>query len=107
MKNKTCNHDFKNAIRKGRAHYVCPKCGKDISLILMLMEEAKIKFGPTENIDDLIEQEINRLENILHNNLSVKFCTCMFFYDECRKCKMLARLTKLRLIQGGGKLNKE
>jgi hypothetical protein len=42
--NKTCDHDYKNAIRKGRAHYVCPLCGKDISLILILMEEAKDKY---------------------------------------------------------------
>ena len=40
---KINEHDFKNAIRKGRAHYICPKCGKDITLILVFMEEFKTK----------------------------------------------------------------
>ena len=35
------DHDFENAIRKGRAYYVCPKCGMDITLYLVLMEQAK------------------------------------------------------------------
>lgn len=62
------------------------------------------KIGPTEDIDDLIKQEISRLENILHNDFSVKFCTCMLSYDECRKCKISARLTKLKLAQGKEKI---
>jgi hypothetical protein len=65
------------------------------------------EIGPTKNIDNLIEEEISRLENMLRDDLSVKFCTCMLSYDECRKCKILARLTKLKLSQGKGKLNKE
>lgn len=31
-------HNYENAIRKGRAHYVCPKCGKDITMTLVFME---------------------------------------------------------------------
>ncbi len=34
-------HDYDNAVRKGRAHYVCPKCGQDITLMLVLLEDAK------------------------------------------------------------------
>ncbi len=33
-------HDYDNAIRKGRAWYVCPKCGKDISLEYVMYVEA-------------------------------------------------------------------
>ena len=36
---KDCDYD--NAIRKGRAYHVCPKCGKDLTLELVLMYEAK------------------------------------------------------------------
>lgn len=35
-----CHHDYENPIRKGRAHYVCQKCGADITLELVLMMEA-------------------------------------------------------------------
>lgn len=35
-----CNHDLEHPIHKGRAHYVCPKCGEDITLILVLIQEA-------------------------------------------------------------------
>lgn len=37
---KECNHDYENPIRKGRAHYVCPKCDKDYTLELCLIYEA-------------------------------------------------------------------
>ena len=33
-------HDYDNAIRKGRAWYVCPKCGKDISLEYVMYMDA-------------------------------------------------------------------
>jgi len=33
-------HDFANAIKKGRAHWVCPICGWDISLSYVLWAEA-------------------------------------------------------------------
>jgi hypothetical protein len=36
----TCNHDYDNAIRLGRANWVCPKCKKDITLEFVLMHEA-------------------------------------------------------------------
>ena len=35
------NYDFINPRRTGRASYICPKCGTDISLIVFLIEEAK------------------------------------------------------------------
>ena len=38
---KDLQHDYDNAIRKGRAYYVCPKCGEDITLLLVFIEEAK------------------------------------------------------------------
>ncbi len=34
-----CQHDYDNPIRKWRAHYVCPKCAKDITLELVLIYE--------------------------------------------------------------------
>lgn len=37
-----CEHDYENPIRKGRAHYVCPKCGADISLELAMIYEANV-----------------------------------------------------------------
>lgn len=39
-----CDHDYENAIRKGRAHHVCPKCEKDITLELVLMHQAGIEL---------------------------------------------------------------
>ena len=38
---KECEHDYDNAKRIGRANYRCPKCGEDISLEVILIEEAK------------------------------------------------------------------
>jgi len=39
--NQLEKHDYANALRKGRAWYVCPDCGDDISIVLCLLEEAK------------------------------------------------------------------
>ncbi len=36
---KVC--DYTNYVRKGRGYLVCPKCGKDITLELVLMAELK------------------------------------------------------------------
>ena len=38
-----CNHDYENAVRKGRARYVCPICGDDISTVVLMIEEAVCK----------------------------------------------------------------
>lgn len=35
--------DFKNAIRKGTANYVCPRCGRQLLLDMVMMAEAGIK----------------------------------------------------------------
>jgi len=32
-----CNHDYENAIRTGRARYLCPKCYEDISFTMFLL----------------------------------------------------------------------
>ena len=34
-------HDYDNAVRIGRCKYICPKCKKDISLILVFMHQAE------------------------------------------------------------------
>lgn len=39
---KDLNHDFKHAIRKGRANYVCPVCGDQLMLLMLFMFEAGI-----------------------------------------------------------------
>lgn len=36
----TCKHDYQNAIRRGGAWYICPKCGADISLSYVMYMEA-------------------------------------------------------------------
>jgi hypothetical protein len=36
----TCNHDIENARRVGRAKYICPKCGSDITMHVVFMMEA-------------------------------------------------------------------
>jgi len=36
------NHDFEHLIRRGRAHYECPKCGEDVTMMLLLAEQAGI-----------------------------------------------------------------
>lgn len=38
---KPCRHDYENVVRKGRARYHCPKCGKDISMEVILLAEAE------------------------------------------------------------------
>lgn len=39
-----CRHDYEHPVRKGRAHYVCRKCGADITLELaMILEVEKEK----------------------------------------------------------------
>ncbi len=40
--NPKCFHDYANALRIGRGHYLCPKCGEDISLIVFLIAEAEM-----------------------------------------------------------------
>ena len=35
-----CEHDFDNPERRGGAHYLCPRCWEDITLLLVLMEES-------------------------------------------------------------------
>ena len=35
-----CEHDYKNPVRKGRAHLCCPKCDKDITLEMVFIYEA-------------------------------------------------------------------
>ena len=37
---KTC--DFKNAIRKGRADWRCPKCGRQLMLDMVFMTDADV-----------------------------------------------------------------
>jgi hypothetical protein len=34
-----CQHDYAHPVRKGRAHYVCRKCGVDITLALVMLYE--------------------------------------------------------------------
>lgn len=41
MKPPECKHDYAKPIRKGRAHYVCRKCGVDITMILVILEQCK------------------------------------------------------------------
>ena len=36
-----CAHDYDHPIRKGRAHYTCPKCGEDITMELCFVNEAE------------------------------------------------------------------
>ena len=39
---KTCEdfqHDYENSVKKGRAHYVCQKCGKDITMELVFIND--------------------------------------------------------------------
>ncbi len=41
MKDK-CEHDYENAIRKHRSHFICPKCKKDITMAILMMYDAGI-----------------------------------------------------------------
>lgn len=36
----TCHHDFENATHPSRAVWLCPKCGKDISIEYLFWFEA-------------------------------------------------------------------
>lgn len=37
-----CDHDFKNLKRMGRADYRCPRCGKNVMMLLVLAKDAGI-----------------------------------------------------------------
>lgn len=57
MKCSNCHKTIpKRVLRKGRANYICAKCGKDVSLLLFLTEEAGI---PIEA--ELMEQKEQEL----------------------------------------------
>lgn len=44
IKKKECKQcDLTKVVRLGRAHYICKKCGKDVTLMLVLMEDMKRK----------------------------------------------------------------
>lgn len=58
MNCKNEQHDYENAIRKGRAHYVCPKCGKDITLELVLMEQMRRMEAEPSNIENTGEDYV-------------------------------------------------
>jgi hypothetical protein len=38
---KPCDHDYMNAVHVARFLYICPRCGADITLGIVLLEEAK------------------------------------------------------------------
>jgi ribosomal protein L37AE/L43A len=38
-----CDHDFKHHVRKGRGYYVCQKCGKDITVLLVMLAKVERK----------------------------------------------------------------
>ena len=38
-----CDHDYLLPIRKGRAHYLCRRCGEDITLALAFIRDAEMK----------------------------------------------------------------
>jgi len=44
-----CQHDYENYIKKGRANLRCPKCDKDITMELVLMQEV-LTPAPEEEI---------------------------------------------------------
>lgn len=35
-----CQHDYENAVRVGRAQYMCPLCNADISFAVILIADA-------------------------------------------------------------------
>lgn len=39
MKDSGHIHDYENAVRKGYAYYVCPECGENITLELVMLAE--------------------------------------------------------------------
>ncbi len=57
-----CAHDLENPKRLGRAHYVCRKCGEDVTLPLVLVAEILLRDDRVESktISD-IRQESNKV----------------------------------------------
>lgn len=55
-----CDHDYKNAERRGRCHHICPKCKEDITLALVLIADAGI--GIDRLLDSTPNDRINRPE---------------------------------------------
>jgi hypothetical protein len=43
-----CDHDYEGAIRKAPFYYICPKCGADITLGVMLLEECLRELKQSE-----------------------------------------------------------
>ena len=41
-------HDFRHAVRKGRANYICPLCGAQLMLLMVFMYEADINPRETD-----------------------------------------------------------
>lgn len=51
----TCNHGYKDPVRKGRAHYVCRKCGQDITMELVLIAQADFDSLDTKEAQELAD----------------------------------------------------
>ena len=65
---KECEeHDYDNTIRLGRARHICPKCGKNVTLELALMEEALQKSSSPQPESEGWETE--RLKELLDGEL--------------------------------------
>jgi hypothetical protein len=55
-------------------------------------------IGPNESFENSLDYQIEQLEEKLNDPMLS--CTCLLAYDECRKCKMIARLQKLKDSKG-------
>ncbi len=64
---KDCEHDYDHPVRKGRANLRCPKCGKDITLELVFMQEA-IDSSPEHPIDDLADKHRQEAYELGHRH---------------------------------------
>lgn len=47
MCDSPCEKAIANPSRLGRAHYVCPECGLDVSLLLVMLYEVKVTMALT------------------------------------------------------------
>ena len=53
-------------------------------------------LGPQHTCTSVIEEYIVKLEKQLSEPWAAS-CNCLFAFDECRRCKLTARLEKLKV----------
>ena len=63
-----CNHDYECPIRESRAKFLCRKCGKDITLMIVMLEETKKDENYLESKLSIAAKALTDIKNSLNVN---------------------------------------